>query len=162
MSEQEASAGGSRFFEDYRIGEKVRSGERRISAKERESYLSIAGINSPLYRDSYHAREHGHRDRVVPELLVLSVVQSLLEQESLMGGSTTLVGIDDLLFTHPVHDNDSIHAELRIEELKLTSDPARGMVAVSAAVLNQHGRQVVRATIKLLVAVRNRRLEHTN
>jgi acyl dehydratase len=97
---------------------------------------------NPLYFNEEEAKRRGYRAMVMNPLLVLGTVISL-SVEDLSERSEAFLGIDDAQFLEPVYAGDTLTAQSRVLEKRVSSSrPGHGVVSWQTEGRNQHGRLV--------------------
>lgn len=128
------------FLEDVQVGREYSTPSRTITGEALEAFLASAGIADPLHRDDAYARAQGYRGRLVPGLMAVAVVQGLIEELGLFGGTLVAYSaVEELKFLEPVYPGDSLRAEVRIAQKRATAEPTRGAVLLRLAGYNQAG-----------------------
>ena len=145
-----------RFFEDFRVGETLRTGARTVDGADVSRFAGLTGDFNPLHMDEQFARTTPFGARVAHGLLTLAISNG---QQNLSGWfegtSLALLGLDRVKFTVPVKFGDTLHTELTLKEARPSSKPDRGVLVFDAAVRNQGGDAV--CTYEIAVLMRRRR-----
>ncbi len=124
-------------YDEYTVGEEFESYARTITEADIVNYTCFAGLKLPMFIDEEFSRKHSlFKTRVAPGLLTASIAAGMLED--ILGKYTlAALGLDRFKFSAPVKAGDTLRTRIRVEELKDTSKPDRGVLTVRISVVNQ-------------------------
>jgi acyl dehydratase len=132
-----------------RVGDRHTSRARTITETDVVSFAMFTGDWHPIHTDVPYAeadpRFHG---RIAHGALVLSVALGLVEFDP--AAMKAFYGIDALRFVAPVRIGDTLHVETEVLAID-PRGPDAGVVTSRFVVHNQHGADLVVATLKCLV-----------
>lgn len=141
-----------RVFDDFRVGEVVRSGARTITQADVVAFAGISGDFNPAHVDESFASTSAFRGTIAHGMLVQSVASGLAYQAGVFDG--TVVAFVELLlrFRAPVRPGSSVHLELTVAAKEPDPGPKRGWIRFDARVFDQAGTLVLDGHWTLLVA----------
>jgi acyl dehydratase len=139
------------YYEDLEPGRRFRSGSRRVTQADVEMFAAVSGDRNPLHLDEEYARESVFGRRVAHGALGLSVATGLINQSGLTRG--TLVAFLGLNwdFVAPLYPGTEVAVELEVASRRETSRAERGLVVLSAALVDGSGSVVQQGQLRLLV-----------
>ena len=129
-------------FDDIFIGLE-HSFDVSIDASMMDKFLNISQDINPLHTDIKYAQEKNFKDRVVYGLLTSSFYSTLVGVH-LPGKYCILQGID-IKFSSPVFIGDKLKVSGKVSYI----NEAYKQVEIKAAITNENGKKVSRATIKV-------------
>ena len=136
-------------FEDFVIGDKIRSIRRTIAEGESMMFNSLVMDHHPYVSDETFAREEGvFGRRLVAGAFVFSLGLGLAATNCLNSFS---YGYDRLRFIKPVFIGDTIRARVTVKEKREHKKPGHGVVSELVEVFNQHDETVLACEHLLLV-----------
>lgn len=134
----------TRYFEDFRPGEVIELGSRRIEEAEIIAFAR-AYDPQPMHTDPAAARRSVFGGLIASGWQTVAIymrllVDGLVNQTVSMGSP----GCDEIRWLKPVRPGDTLRARLTvIEATPSRSKPDRGAVTQRAEMLNQHGEVVM-------------------
>ena len=141
----------SKFFEDYKLDDKVTSGTRTITEADIVNFAGLSGDFVELHTNEEYARKSPFGRRIAHGALIFSISTGLMTQMNLVNDTVlAFYGIDKLRFTGPVFIGDTVRVTKRVIELK-EKDVERGIVTFETQVLNQNNEPVIVYNDKLLL-----------
>ena len=146
------------FFDDLFVGLTVTSAARTITEADVVAFAGLSGDYNQLHVDREFAKSTVHGERIAHGLLVLSVVSGLSTRVGLMQAlGPALIGLGGLecRWKHPTRIGDTLLVRLKVEELRPTSKPDRGVVILLRDAVNQHGDVVMESIWTLIVRRRS-------
>lgn len=146
------------YFEDLVIGMEYTSAARTITESDIVAFAGLSGDYNPLHVDSEFASQTPHGERIAHGLLVLSIISGLSTRTSLMIGlADQMVGLLNLecRFKKASKIGDTIHAHLKVAELRRTSKGETGVLTLNREAINQDGEPVMESIWTLLVRCRS-------
>jgi acyl dehydratase len=145
-----------RFYEDFVVGDVYRHWPGRTITEADDHLFCLLTMNHhPLHIDRWYA-EHGgaHRVNVVVGNLVYSVVLGMSVPD-VSGSAVANLEVESLVHAHPTFHGDTIYAESRVLDKRLTtSRPGRGVVTVETKGVNQRAEEVCYFRRKAMVWTR--------
>jgi acyl dehydratase len=144
-----------RHFDELAAGETFTTAARTVTEGAVDLFAGLSGDFNPLHVDEEQARAGPMKGRVAHGMLVLALATGQANQLGIFEGTTlALLGMDRIRWTAPVRLGDTIHTELTVKELRVSSKPDRGVVLLAVAVRNQRGETVCEAEWTTLMARR--------
>lgn len=141
-------------FEDFTVGEVFETYRRTVTEADLVGFTQLAGLRLPVFIDEEWARrESAFGGRIVPGFLICTVSAGMLE--SVLGAKTIAgLSMDGFRFHAPVRPGDTLRCEVRIDDVKPTSDGKRGVLATGVKVLNQDNVAVLEYATRVLLKSR--------
>lgn len=132
------------YYEDYDIGETVRSGSRTITECDIVNFAGVSGDFNPLHMDEEFAMTTIHRSKIAHGALIFSISTGLFNSMNFADGSTIAnLGLNGMDYKEPVKPGDTIHLEIIVTGKRLTKNPGRGIVEFDVNVVNQRDEIVI-------------------
>ena len=137
------------YLDRIRVGDQHVSRARTITETDLVTFAMFTGDWHPIHTDVvYAAADPRFGGRIAHGALVFSVALGLVELRP--AAMKAFYGVDALRFVAPTRIGDTLHVETEV----LAVDPrgaADGVVTSRFTVRNQHGADVLVATLKCLV-----------
>jgi 2-methylfumaryl-CoA hydratase len=130
-------AGAGNFFEDFRLGQKMRHATpRTLGEGDCSLYIALTGARHILHSSRPVAWSLGHRDRPVDDLLVFNMAFGKTVPDVSLNAIANL-GYADVRFCAPCYCGDTLRAESEVIGLKQNSGGKSGVVYVRSSAFNQ-------------------------
>lgn len=127
-------------YEDLSAGMKLRTASRTITETDLVTFVNLSWLTEELFTNV--AREGSAiAGRVVPAALVYSMAEGLYTPAMNFTGLAFLNA--ELDVKGPSFVGDTIHVEVEVSEMRLTSKGDRGLVRTLNNVVNQDGKIVL-------------------
>ena len=145
-----------RYFEDFEVGDIYKHWPgKTITEYDDHLFCMITMNHHPLHTDAWYAETQTQFGRnVVVGNLVYSLVLGMSVPD-VSGAAIANLEVEELRHTMPTFHGDTIYAETRVLEKRMTSKPDRGIVKVETKGINQRGEEVCYFTRKLMVWTRD-------
>lgn len=114
-----------------------------LDQEKMNKFLEISGDINPLHTDKTYAQEKGFSSQVVYGLLTASFYSTLVGVH--LPGKFCLLQAIDIQFSNPVYINDNLTVHGKVSYL----NEAYKQVEIKATIINQAGKKVSKATIKV-------------
>ena len=138
-------------WEEMTVGSRFRTAARTVTESDLISFISVVGINEPLFLDARHAAEGSYEGRLVPGALTYSFAEGLVIQTNALHGTGLAFLQMELEVRRPVYVGDTIHVIVEVTEAREASGGGRGVVTTRNTVVNQSGAAVlVYAPVRLI------------
>lgn len=131
------------FFEEFEIGAKYRSQGRTISESDVNTFAGLSGDFNPLHTDAEFAQTTIFGERIAHGMLTVAISTGMSNWTGIFAGTTIALLEQNIKYTGAVKFGDTVHLEMEVTEKKETSKPDRGVVKISARMLNQKDDVVV-------------------
>lgn len=129
-------------FEDFIVGSKFRTFGRTITEADLVNFVNATGFTEVLFTNTeFLKKSSAIKGRVVPAALIYSFSEGLSTPMMQGTGLAFLNATIDV--KAPTFANDTIHIEIEVIELRLTSKGDRGLSRTLDRVINQHGEIVL-------------------
>jgi acyl dehydratase len=142
------------YFEEFIIGKQTITPVKTITADALDTFINISGLYLPMFMHDERAREIGHKRRLTPGPMILSLAMGLVKDTGWFDHIFAVLGFDQLRFLKTVHVGDTVQAQLSVKMTKSTKNPQRGLVVLSYLVVNQAGESVLSADGTYLMRTR--------
>lgn len=152
MGREEERVRNMRYFEDFVVGEKTVTRGRTITEADIVNFAMFSGDWYPLHTDVEYASKTIFGERIAHGLLVLSAASGLFPLYDM--AIVAFYGMDKLRFLGPTKIGDTIHVEMEVKECKRKD--FGGVVTLEQTIVNQRGEAVVRADLKVLIALKEK------
>jgi len=146
----------SLYFEDLEVGQRWVSRARTVTEADVVAFAGLSGDFNPIHLDRESTREGIFGRRVAHGLLGVSMATGFLDSLGLFATSmAAMLSIEDWRFHAPIFIDDTIHLELSIESLRLTSKGTSGVVRRRLKLINQDDAVVQEGVITVLILSRS-------
>ena len=146
-----------RYFEDLAIGETFVSQGRTITETDTVMWSALTADWTPMHVDEEMAKSTPFGTRIPPGLMSQAFSHGLLSR---LEGPQRIASIAffslAIRYTGVVLIGDTLHADLRIKDKRLTSKGDKGIVVYECRTLNQRAEVVQTSDWEILVACRGR------
>jgi acyl dehydratase len=140
-----------RWFEEFEAGQRFETGSRTITEADVFAFAELSGDRNPLHLDEAYARTTVFGERVAHGALGLSVATGLVNQLGLTRG--TLVALAGITwdFVKPIRFGATVRVRVRVESVRGTSKPDRGLLILAVELVDGAGDVVQRGAFRMLV-----------
>ncbi|ACI59659.1 MaoC domain protein dehydratase (plasmid) [Rhizobium leguminosarum bv. trifolii WSM2304] len=127
------------FFDDFKVGQEWLTPRRTITETDIVMFAALTGDHNPVHTDEIFAQSTPFGARILHGPAVFAIVTGLEFRLGIKEGTAiAFLGMTwDL--KAPVKMGDTIHVYQRVDEVRLTSKPGRGIVNFWLEVRNQDG-----------------------
>lgn len=144
-----------RYFEEFKVGEKVSTQSRAVTDGDIMTFSSLSGDDNRIHTDEDFSRNGPFGKRVAHGLLGLSIASGLLWKTGILDGTVIAFReVNEWKFVKPVFIDDVVHAELESLETKALPRIGGGSVVVGVELKNQADEVVMKGKWTLLVMSR--------
>lgn len=131
------------YFEEFEIGQEIKSVGRTITEADVVGFASITGDWTRIHTDAVYAAEHPLGQRVAHGLLGLSIAVALATRTGLIEGSVLAFReIRDWKFRLPIYLGDTISMRATVIDTKPVRQLGGGLVYFKVDLLNQDDKVV--------------------
>lgn len=135
-----------RTWQQMAPGYRFRTSGRTITESDVHAFVTLVGINEPLFQDARVPLELGYEGRLVPGMMTFSYSEGLVIQTGSIHG-TGLAFLSSRLDIHgPVYVGDTITVAVEVTDQRPTSKGGRGLITTLNTVVNQRGDTVMTYT----------------
>lgn len=127
------------FFDDFEVGMSWLSPRRTITEADIVLFSGMTGDYNPVHTDEEFAKTTPFGTRIFHGPAVFAVSTGLEFRLGLKEGTAIAFLGMNLNMKAPVKIGDTIHVYQRVDAVRLTSNPARGIVTFWVEVRNQDG-----------------------
>ena len=139
----------AKTFDQLQAGDRFSTDPRVVTEEDVLAFAELTGDHHPLHVDEAWAAQGPFGRRIAHGMLVLSRAAGQIPFDPRR--VRALRRVRDAVFKRPVFPGESIHSDVRIDELRPADDTA-GLVACALDVRNGDGKLVARGTIELVWA----------
>lgn len=140
-----------RYFEDFRIGEVLVTGQRTITSTDIVNFACLSGDFNDVHCNHEYARQTPFGEPIAHGPLVFAVAAGLNYASGINDGTLlALCGIDKWRMKLPVKHGDTIHVRSTVVACRETSQPGRGVVTFHREFVNQRGEAVQEMEVTIM------------
>ena len=132
-----------RTWQEMAVGFRFRTDGRTITEADLIGFVSLAGVNEPLFFDERVGAAHGYPGRLVPGMMTFAYAEGLVIQTGSIHGTGLAFLHLELDIKAPVFVGDTIAAVVEVTESRAASSGNRGLVTTRNTVFNQTGATVM-------------------
>jgi acyl dehydratase len=145
----------SLFYEDLDVGLIRTSPARTVTETDLVTFCMLSGDWNPIHSDEEFSRGTDYGRRVVHGLFGMAVLTGLMDRAGWFSTSAmAMLGIKEWEFRAPIFVGDTIHCQMEITALRLTSRGDKGVADRRFRLVNQRGEVIQEGDIPLMVRVR--------
>jgi acyl dehydratase len=130
-------------FEEMTVGSRFRTASRTITETDLVTFVTLTGMNEPLFLDEAGSLDAGYAGRLVPGALVFSYAEGLVMQTGVIHGTGMAFLRADVSVQAPVFVGDTITVVVEVAESRAASSGVRGVVTTRNTVLKRGGGTVL-------------------
>lgn len=147
----------SLFFEDLEVGQRYTSLARTTTETDLTMFSMLSGDWNPIHSDAEFARETKAGQRLVHGVYGIAIVTGLMDRAGWFADSAVaMLNINDWSFTSPIFIGDTLHCDMEITSLRLTSAGTTGIVGRRFRLINQNDQVVQEGECPALISCRGR------
>jgi acyl dehydratase len=135
-----------RTWEEMTPGFTFRTASRTITDADVHAFVTLVGLNEPLFFDARVAIDAGYAGRLVPGMMTFSYAEGLVIQTGSIHGTGLAFLHSEIDISAPVYAGDTITVAVEVTEQRPTSKGNRGLITTCNTVVNQDGLAVMRYT----------------
>jgi acyl dehydratase len=132
-----------RTWQEMPVGFRFRTDGRTITETDLVSFVTLAGVNEPLFFDERFGTANGYAGRLVPGMMTFSYAEGLVIQTGSIHGTGLAFLHMDLDIKAPVLVGDTITVVVEVTESRAASTGNRGLVTSVNTVYKQDGTVVM-------------------
>lgn len=139
------------YFEEFVVGEVLRTRARTITESDLVAFAGLTGDYNPMHTDAEYCEGSFMGERVAHGLLTLSYAVGQAYQLGIL--ERTVLGFRglEMKFSTPVFIGDTIHAELKVAEIRAARRLGGGVVVLEMRVIKQNGAIAQKGSLSLLM-----------
>jgi acyl dehydratase len=143
------------YFEEFIVGQKIKTGDRTVSEKDILSFADLTGDNNRIHTDAKFSEAGPFGRQIAHGLLGLSIASGLAWQTGILDGTVIAFReVNDWKFIKPVFIGDILRAELNVTEAKALPRIGAGSVAIAVELKNQKDETCMKGSWNMLVMSR--------
>lgn len=141
-----------RYFEDFAVGDEMRTGSRTITGTDIVNFACLSGDFNDIHANHEFARRSPFGEPIAHAPLVFAVAAGLNYASGVNDGTLLgVLGIDRWRMKVPVKHGDTIHVESTVLAVRPSaSRPDAGIVTFARRFVNQRGEAVQDMEITIL------------
>ena len=142
----------NRFFDDFRVGERVRTRGYTLTEADIIDF-AFRYDPQPFHIDREWAKTSHFGGVIASGVHTLAITWRLMLGTGLIGEANLGgPGMDDLRWLKPVYAGDTLGAIIEVVEARTSaSKPDRGVVKIAFTTSNQHGEPVMTGSVTIIV-----------
>lgn len=145
-------------FDELTVGQVFRSKGRTLTESDLDVFCALTGDRRGIHADEDDARARGLKGRVFHGTfgiaLAVSMTADLLPLENPV---IAALGIREWVFKAPLYIADTVRAELKIVDKRVTSDRRRAVIGRRLRLINQDGVVIQEGLADLMVGLESTR-----
>jgi acyl dehydratase len=146
----------SLHYENVEIGREFRTRGHTVSDSDLSGFADLTHDHHPLHCDDAFARTMGFPRRIAHGLFGLALMEGLKSELGLYETtSVASLGWDQVRFRKPVVSGDTVHVRVRLETMRPSRDPTRGVVTEVVELVNDRGEVAISASHATLLIRRH-------
>jgi len=130
-------------FEEMVVGSRFRTASRTITETDLVTFVTLTGMNEPLFLDEAGSLDAGYAGRLVPGALVFSYAEGLVMQTGVIHGTGMAFLRADVSVAAPVFVGDTITVVVEVVAARAASTGPRGVVTTRNTVVKRGGAAVL-------------------
>lgn len=143
------------FYEDYAVGDEFITPARTVTETDVTMFAALSGDYNRLHTDAEYAAQGPFGERIAHGLLGLAFVIGLTYRTEIdPDGAVAFLGLS-WKFSAPIKLGDTIHAIIRVANMRPTRDPARGIIVQTTQLLNQRDEIVQSGELTMMLKRRS-------
>lgn len=154
----------SNYYEDFEVGDAVRSPSRTITEADIVNFAGVSGDFNALHMDAEYAKTTTQGQRIGHGALLFAISTGLFNSLGITTGLTQVanLGLDGLNYRRAVAIGDTVHLDIAVLDMRETHDGNRGIVRFQVEMRNQHEEVVMDAIWKLMLWKRQAARQRSN
>ncbi|MGQ0700283.1 MAG: FAS1-like dehydratase domain-containing protein [Panacagrimonas sp.] len=129
------------FYEDLHLGMCFRTVGRTVTETDLVNFTSFSWLTEEVFTNTAEREGMALPPRVIPGAMVYSMAEGLL-LPAIQNVGLAFLGMT-LDVRGPTCVGDTLHVEVRVDEMRLTAKGDRGLVRTENRVVNQRGQTVL-------------------
>lgn len=142
------------YFEDLEVGQMWTLPGRTVTETDVVSFAMLSGDWNPIHTDETYAAQSHFGQRVVYGLLGLVMTTGFLDRSGLFTGSAVAALGINWQYRKAFFIGDTLHAQMEIVELKMTSSRRQGVVGRHFRLFNQRDELVSEGRLDSMILAR--------
>ena len=132
-----------RTYQQNVVGDTFRTAARTITEADVVTFVTLAGLNEPLFMDESGSKAAGYTGRLVPGTLTFTYAEGLVMQSGVIHGTGMAFLGSTMDVKAPVFVGDTITVVVEVLESRPTSKGDRGVVTTRNTVVKGDGTVVL-------------------
>lgn len=132
-----------RTYQQNVVGDTFRTAGRTITEADMVAFVTLAGLNEPLFMDESGSKAAGYSGRLVPGTLTFTYAEGLVMQSGVIHGTGMAFLGSTMDVKAPVFVGDTITVVVEVLESRPTSKGDRGIVTTRNTVVKDDGTVVL-------------------
>lgn len=142
------------YFEDFSVGQQMRTRGRTITEADLVQFGSLTGDFNPMHFDAEYMKTHLLGSRIAHGMLTLSYAVGQAYQLGFLEKTVLAFRGLEMKFSLPVYIGDTLHVELMTKEVKPAARMGGGLVTLEVKIINQEDKTVQKGEWIVLMASR--------
>ncbi len=140
------------YFEEFSVGQTIETVGRTLSEDAIFTFAGLTGDYNQIHTDAEFSRRTQFGQRIAHGLLGLSIAVGLIMRTGKLEGTVLAFReINEWKFVKPYFIGDTVHAVLRITEIKALPRIGAGALTAQVEARNQNDEVCQRGLLNLLV-----------
>ena len=138
-----------KVYSDFAAGQVFYSPTRTICESDVMIFAGLSGDLNELHTSRTYAETTSYGRQVVHGLLVLSMANGLYTRA--VNADTIFLGVETVRFVKPTFIGDTIYLRLTLQNMRLTKNPAKGILTWQYEVFNQDEQIVMEGVVNRMI-----------
>ena len=145
------------YFEDFEVGQVLRTGRRTVTATDIVNFACLSGDFNDVHTNHEYCKTTPFGEPIAHGPLVFAVAAGLNYASGINDGTLiALLGIDKWRMKKPVKHGDTIYVRTTVIAKRETKQADRGVVTFARAFVNQHGEEAQEMEVTIMYRRRPR------
>lgn len=131
------------YFDEFAVDAEFATGLRQIMATDVQTFTDLSLLQNPIFLDDEAAQAMGHPRRLLPAPLLISMAMGLCQQRGLFDHMVAVLEFDYVKFQKPSYVGDAVQVYSRVNLVRPTRNPERGLVRLRFELRNQRQESVL-------------------
>ena len=132
-----------RTWQEMPVGFRFRTSARTVTESDLINFVTLVGVNEPLFMDERFGPAHGYTGKLVPGMMTFAYAEGLVIQGGSIHGTGLAFMHTELDIKRPVYVGDTIAVLVEVTESRAASTGERGVVTTRNTVFNQRDEVVM-------------------
>ncbi len=141
----------ARYYEDFVVGEEWVTPRRTITETDVVMFTAFSGDNNPIHTDAEFAKDTIYGERLLHGPAGFVIATGLESRLGVKDGTAIAFLGMQWDMRGPIKIGDTLHVKERVNGMRETKRPDRGIVTFYVALVNQHGETVQDGEWKLMM-----------
>ncbi len=147
------------YLEDFEVGKCYKSQARTITETDVINFAGLSGDFNPLHTDEEFGKLNMFGKRIAHGMLGPVIMTGMSNQTGMFAGTTIAFMELSIKYKAPLEIGDTVHLEMTPTELVPSKKPGRGVLKMSANLVNHGGKVICECEWVLMMKAREPKTE---